>query len=129
MQENELAMQKALAQKSYIQIEKRFLGLKTNITYQPTHSPVHSVYLEFNPQEGAFVQRILFAKASEIPSLCTHKIKATVNGKFRLYLCASKDRNFAALQLSVYEDFSFKPVGEIRFVIGDEARKILQILM
>ncbi len=129
MQENEIAMQKALAQKTYIQIEKKFWGLKTNIIYKPTRSSVHSKYLEFEPQEGQLVQQILSAEKSELSSLCTQKVKPAANGKFRLYLCASQDGNFAAFQLSEYENFSFKPVSEIRFATGDEAQQILRFFM
>jgi len=125
MQENEKAMLNALAQKSYIQIEKKFWGLKTNILYVPTNSKIRTFYLEFDLQNGLRAKQILFAPSAELSSLCKEKLKSTVNGKFRAYLCASKDFHFAAIQLSEYEDFSFKPVGEIRFSVGGEAEQLL----
>lgn len=126
MQENELAMQNALAHNSHIKIEKKFFGLLTKITYTPTGVPVSKTYLEYDSTVGPQAEQILFAPSTELSTLCKHKLKISENGKFRLYLLASKDHRFAALQLSEYRDFSFKPIGEIRIAEGDDARQILQ---
>ncbi|MBS7392042.1 MULTISPECIES: hypothetical protein [Hallerella] len=129
MQENELAMQNALAKNSNIQISTKFFGLLTKVIYKPTASPISKTYLEYDPAEGALVEQILFAPSTELSALCNHKLKASENGKFSLYLLASKDHRFAALQLSEYSDFSYAPVGEIRIVEGDDARQILQVFV
>ncbi|MBO7551321.1 MAG: hypothetical protein J6T62_07350 [Fibrobacter sp.] len=55
--------------------------------------------------------------------------KTSDNGNYRLNLCYSQDREFAALQLQQFSGFEYHNVGGIRFVEGDEAHKLLAVFV
>ena len=89
---SKMEMAKALFEKPYIKVEKKFFGFITNVTYTPTNSPV----------------------------------VGSPNGHWRLSLCYSKDRKFAALCFSEFVGFEYKTIEGPRFIEGEDAAKILQ---
>lgn len=122
-----MEMASALFEKECIKVEKAFFGLKTNVTYTPTNSPMVGLCLDYDPMVGQKVKLLVGAPIGEMEKLvakegcpCT-----CANGNFRLSLCYSKDRSFVALQLAQYSNFVYKPVSEIRFIEGAEACKAI----
>lgn len=63
------------------------------------------------------------------PYIKTEKKFFGDNGNYRLNLCYSQDREFAALQLQQFSGFEYHTVGGIRFVEGDEAHKLLAVFV
>ncbi len=128
---SKMEMANALFNKPYIKTEKKFFGFKTNVTYTKTNSPVVGICLEFSPTEGQKVQAIVEAPLSALDAVIQKNghPKTDDNGNFRLNLCYSQDREFAVLQLQQFSGFEFHNVGGIRFVEGDEARKLLAVFV
>lgn len=127
---SKMEMANALFNKPYIKTEKKFFGFKTNVTYTKTNSPVVGICLEFSPTEGQKVQAIVEASLESLDATIQRegRPKTSDNGNYRLNLCYSQDREFAALQLQQFSGFEFHNVGGIRFVEGDEAHKLLAVL-
>ncbi len=128
---SKMEMANALFNKPYIKTEKKFFGFKTNVTYTKTNSPVVGICLEFSPTEGQKVQAIVEASLESLDATIQRegRPKTSDNGNYRLNLCYSQDREFAALQLQQFSGFEYHTVGEIRFVEGDEAHKLLAVFV
>lgn len=128
---SKMEMANALFNKPYIKTEKKFFGFKTNVTYTRTNSPVVGICLEFSPTEGQKVKEIVEASSSALDAVVQKNghPKTGDNGNFRLNLCYSQDREFAALHLQQFSGFEYHTVGEIRFAKGDEARKLLAVFV
>ena len=125
---SKMEMASALFSKSYIKVEKKFFGFITKVTYTPTNSPVVGLYLDYALADGEKVKRLASAAPGEVVTLIKKDGRPTTspNGHWRLSLCYSQDRRFAALCFSEFVGFEYKTIGEIRFVEGDDAAKILQ---
>ena len=128
---SKMEMANALFNKPYIKTEKKFFGFKTNVTYTKTNSPVVGICLEFSPTEGQKVQAIVEASLESLDAAIQRegRPKTSDNGNYRLNLCYSQDREFAALHLQQFSGFEYHTVGGIRFVEGDEARKLLAVFV
>ena len=128
---SKMEMANALFNKPYIKTEKKFFGFKTNVTYTKTNSPVVGICLEFSPTEGQKVQAIVEASLESLDATIQRegRPKTSDNGNYRLNLCYSQDREFAALQLQHFSGFEYHNVGGIRFVEGDEVHKLLAVFV
>ena len=49
---SKMEMAKALFEKTYIKVEKKFFGFITNVTYTPTNSPVVGLCLDYALTDG-----------------------------------------------------------------------------
>ena len=125
---SKMEMASALFSKSYIKVEKKFFGFITKVTYTPTNSPVVGLCLDYALADGEKVKRLATAAPGEVVTLIKKEGKPATspNGHWRLSLCYSQDRRFAALHVSEFVGFEYKTIGEIRFLEGDDAGKILQ---
>lgn len=126
-----MEMASALFKKDCIKVEKAFFGLVTKITYIPTGSPVVGLSLEFDPINGEKVSQLIDASAGNLEALIKKVgcLKCCDNGNYRLSLCFSRDHRFAALQLHQFSNFSYRSVGEIRFVEGDVAEREISLFV
>ena len=89
------------------------------------------ICLDYSPTEGEKVKAILEATQSELLAVLKKegRPEASANGNFRLNLCYSQDREFAALHLQQFSGFEYHTIGEIRFAAGDEAKKLLSVFV
>ncbi len=128
---SKMEMANAVFSHANIKTEKKFFGFKTNVTYTKTNSPVVGICLEFSPTEGKKVQAIVEASLESLDATIQREgqPKTSDNGNYRLNLCYSQDREFAALQLQQFSGFEYHTLGEIRFAEGDEARKLLAVFV
>lgn len=125
---NNMPMACALYKKSCIKVQKALWGLKTKIVYTQTNSPIEGRYLEYGPVNGFKIQHFLETSSENLDECARGMgvLQTTENGRFCLSLCYSKDRLFAAMQLSQYVDFDYCPIGKIRFAEGEEAKTLLR---
>ena len=101
----------------------------TKAVYKPTGSPVKAMVLEYSPSEGERVARLLNMPIDKMAADIEQNGKpvAGANGNFRLEVCISSDRQFCALQLSRYADFSYCPLSEPRFFEGEEVENVAKL--
>lgn len=123
-----LDMAAAVSVYKNITIKKSLFSTKT--IYTPTGSTVKAITLEYSPSEGEKVQRLLDMPLDKMAADIEQKGKpvAGVNGNFRLEVCLSEDRQFCALQLFRFADFSYRPLFEPRFYEGEEVEYITKLL-
>ncbi|SHL01020.1 hypothetical protein [Fibrobacter sp. UWEL] len=132
---NNMEMAKALFAKSCIAVKKSFFGLKEKVLYKNTNSPVVGCDLEFSPTDGEKLEKLLSRPLEHMSNMELTVVSQDLgmlhpaeNGMYDLTLCYSQDHQFAALQLTKYLGFEYRPVSELHFVEGDCAQTLLQHL-
>lgn len=119
----------AAAMSTYNNIVIKKTLFSTKAVYKPTGSPVKAMVLEYSPSEGERVARLLNMPLDKMAADIEQNGKpvAGANGNFRLEVCISSDRQFCALQLFRYADFSYNPLSEPRFFEGEEVEKVAKL--
>lgn len=128
---NDKEMDDSLHNQSNISVKKSFFGLKETIFYNPTKSKIDGGDLELDPDNGDKIKELLELPDDTICQLTSkmdHLLPAE-NGMYDLSYCYSKDHKFAALQLTKYMSFEYRPVTAIRFVENETAESLLRILL
>lgn len=125
-----LEMAAAISAYKNIHIQKSFFGLSQKVVYAPTGSVVSVRVNEYAPAEGERLVHLLSLSPGKIESelLAKGKPQPTEVGHFRLEVCLSDDRQFCALQLFRFTDFSYVPVSDPRFFEGEDAQVIARLL-
>ena len=102
----------------------------TKAIYTPTNSIVKAMALEYSPSDGEKVQRLLDLPLDKMAADIEQKGKPRTgaNGNFRLEVCLSDDRQFCALQLFRFADFSYRPLFEPRFYEGTDVEAVAMLL-
>lgn len=119
---NHLEMAPTVCALPQIDIKKSFFGLKTLVTYLPTHSSVQVIQNEYSAADGAKLESILKAKPDAAVALLNQtQIEKASMGNMRLDACVSADNQFVALQLLRFIDFDYKPVTSVMVFEGKDA--------
>ena len=119
----------AVAVSAYKNISIRKSLFSTKAIYTPTGSTVKAMALEYSPADGEKVQRLLDLPLDKMAADIEQKGKPATgtNGNFRLEVCLSDDRQFCALQLFRFADFSYRPLFEPRFYEGTDVEYIAKL--
>ena len=111
-----------------ISISKSMLGLKTTATYVPTQSVIDARTIEYTPQDGDRIRRILESSVNELAkSIGDFRPKEVPNGNYMLEVVRSRDGQFAALLLQQFTRMSYEPVTKTLFFEGEAAKVISQL--
>ena len=111
-----------------ISISKSVLGLKTTATYVPTQSVLDARTVEYTPQDGDHIRRILEAPVDELAkAIGDFRPKEVPNGNYMLEVAHSRDGQFVALLLQQYTRMSYEPVTKTLFYEGDAAKIISKL--
>ena len=123
-----LDMAAAVSAYKNITIKKSLFSTKA--IYTPTNSIVKAMALEYSPSDGEKVQRLLDLPLDKMAADIEQKGKPRTgaNGNFRLEVCLSDDRQFCALQLFRFADFSYRPLFEPRFYEGTDVEAVAMLL-
>ena len=111
-----------------ISISKSMLGLKTTATYVPTQSVIDARTIEYTPQDGDQIRRILESPVNELAkAIGDFRPKEVPNGNYMLEVVRSRDGQFAALLLQQFTRMSYEPVTKTLFFEGKAAKVISQL--
>ena len=111
-----------------ISISKSMLGLKTTTTYVPTQSVLDARTIEYTPQDGDRIRRILESSVNELAkSIGDFRPKEVPNGNYMLEVARSRDGQFVALLLQQFTRMSYEPVTKTLFFEGEAAKVISQL--
>lgn len=111
-----------------ISISKSMLGLKTTATYVPTQSVIDARTIEYTPQDGDRIRRILESSVNELAkAIGDFRPKEVPNGNYMLEVVRSRDGQFAALLLQQFTRMSYEPVTKTLFFEGEAAKVISQL--
>lgn len=123
-----LEMAAVLSQDNRIEIKKSLFGQKA--LYQPTQSPIDVEVLEYAPDAGARMERLLTLSTDKLMAELQTKEapKSTPVGQFRLEVCRSKDGAFAAVQLFRFADFTYHVASELKLLEGADVALVEKLL-
>ena len=111
-----------------ISISKSMLSLKTTATYVPTQSVIDARTIEYTPQDGDRIRRILESSVNELAkAIGDFRPKEVPNGNYMLEVVRSRDGQFAALLLQQFTRMSYEPVTKTLFFEGEAAKVISQL--
>ena len=111
-----------------ISISKSMLGLKTTATYVPTQSVIDARTIEYTPQDGDRIRRILESSVNELAkAIGDFRPKDIPNGNYMLEVARSRDGQFVALLLQQFTRMSYEPVTKTLFFEGESAKVISQL--
>lgn len=111
-----------------ISISKSMLGLKTTATYVPTQSVIDARTIEYTPQDGDRIRRILESSVNELAkSIGDFRPKEVPNGNYMMEVARSRDGQFVALLLQQFTRMSYEPVTKTLFYEGDAAKVISKL--
>lgn len=111
-----------------ISISKSMLGLKTTATYVPTQSVIDARTIEYTPQDGDRIRRILESSVNELAkAIGDFRPKEIPNGNYMLEVTRSRDGQFVALLLQQFTRMSYEPVTKTLFFEGEAAKVISQL--
>lgn len=111
-----------------ISISKSMLGLKTTATYVSTQSVIDARTIEYTPQDGDRIRRILESPVNELAkAIGDFRPKEVPNGNYMLEVARSRDGQFVALLLQQFTRMSYEPVTKTLIFEGEAAKVISQL--
>ena len=111
-----------------ISINKSMLGLKTTAVYVPTKSVIDVNTIEYTPQDGDRLRRILSTPREDLAeAIDGFRPKEVPNGNYMLEIARSRDGQFVALLLQQFMQMSYEPVTGTMIFQGVDAQIISQL--
>ena len=111
-----------------ISISKSLFGLKTTVVYEPTRSVIDARTIEYSPQDGDRLRRILSTDKENLATVIDgFRPKEVPNGNYMLEVCRSRDNQFVALLLQQFTQMSYEPVTDTLIFEGVDAQVISQL--
>lgn len=126
---NNMEMAAAVAANKNIEIKKTFFGLKTQVIYTPTGSPVDCYRKEYAPDAESSLGKMLDNTGEKLAEVAKNvaDIKEVDMGNVRLEAALSRDHQFAALQIVKFTNFNYLPVSEVKFLEGADAAAVATV--
>lgn len=126
-----MEMNSALHHNVNLNVKKSFFNLKETLFYSPSHSKIDGEELELDSEAGEKIKELLELPDDAVReiSMDMKKISTVENGTYNLSVCYSEDHQFAALQLTKYLCFEYRPVTAVRFMENETAESLLKVLV
>lgn len=104
-------------------VKKPFPDLKEIVFTNPTKSKIDGGCLALDIEDGDKIKELLELPDETICEMGSkmNPLSPVENGMYNLSFCYSQDHKFAALQLTKYMSFEYRPVTAIRFVENETA--------
>lgn len=104
-------------------VKKPFPDLKEIVFTNPTKSKIDGGCLALDIEDGDKIKELLELPDETICEMASkmNPLSPVENGMYNLSFCYSQDHKFAALQLTKYMSFEYRPVTAIRFVENETA--------
>ena len=120
-----LQMWNSICDNSRISVKSSMFGLKTTAIYLPTQSTIKAETLEYSPETGDKLKRIIESPKDQLDkAVGLFRPQTTVNGNYMLEKLTSQDGQFVALQLLQFHQLSYEPVTEVLIFEGKDAEVV-----
>ena len=121
-----MEMAAAVAANKNIEIKKTFFGLKTQVIYTPTGSPVDCYRKEYAPDAESSLGKMLDNTGEKLAEAAKNvaDIKEVDMGNVRLEAALSRDHQF---QIVKFTNFNYLPVSEVKFLEGADAAAVATV--
>ena len=123
-------MGQALLNNNNLRVKSALFGLKKQLVYVPTGSPVKVIRDNYHADAIAPLQRIIESDSKGlVAAIKSFRAKKQPIGNVELDICISDDRNFVALQLLQFGDeYTYHPITDPAFFEGEQAQLVASIL-
>ena len=120
-----LQMWNSICDNSRISVKCSMFGLKTTAIYLPTQSTIKAETLEYSPETGDKLKRIIESPKDQLDkAIGLFRPQTTVNGNYMLEKLTSQDGQFVALQLLQFHQLSYEPVTGVLIFEGKDAEVV-----
>lgn len=123
-------MGQALLNNNNLRVKSALFGLKKQLVYVPTGSPVKVIRDNYHADAIAPLQRIIESDSKGLAAAVkSFRAKKQPIGNVELDICISDDKNFVALQLLQFGDeYTYHPITDPAFFEGEQAQLVASIL-
>ena len=127
---NKLQMANALLAHEKLSIKSTLFGLKKQLVYIPTGSPLKVIRDNYHADAIDQLQRIIESDSKGLAAAVkAFRVKKQPIGNVELDICISDDKNFVALQLLQFGDeYAYHPITDPAFFEGEQAQLIASTL-
>lgn len=125
-----LRMWESICTDARISIQKSLFGLRTMAIYTPTNSVIDAKSLDFSPEDGARLKRLLTMRHENVAAAIGDFSPKTVeNGNYLAEVCASHDGEFLSIQLFQFLQLNYEPVTEVLIFEGQDAEALAHLFL
>ena len=126
---NKLAMSAELLSRQDLKVASPMLGLSKKLVYTPTGATVKVNKYNYNPEAVAHLQRIIESDSKGLAAAVKAcRVTHLEIGNIELDACVSTDKQFVALQLLHFIDYTYQPISQVAFYEGEQAQLVASIL-
>lgn len=124
-----LEMAKELLSHKNIRVVSTMLGMSKKLVYITTGATVKVNKYNYNPEAVAHLQRVIESDGKGLASAVKAcRVTKLEIGNIELDACVSTDKQFVALQLLQFSDYTYHPITRVSFYEGEEAQLVASIL-
>ena len=125
-----LQMWQSICTDNRINISKSMFGLRTKAIYGPTGSVIDARTLEYSPEDGKHIKRILdMPKEKMADSIGDFRPQTVDYGNYLAEVCQSRDGRFLAVQLFQFVKLNYEPVTEALVFEGEAAEAVSKLFL
>lgn len=125
-----LQMWQSICSDNRINISKSLFGLRTKAIYGPTGSVIDARTLEYSPEDGKHIKRILDIPQEKMTdSIGDFRPKTVDNGNYLAEVCQSRDGRFLAVQLFQFVKLNYEPATDVIILEGDVAEAVSKLFL
>jgi len=126
---NKLPMAEELLSHQNIRVVSTMLGLSKKLVYIPTGATINVKQYNSQPDAVAHLQRVIESEGKGLAAAVKScHVKSEPIGNIELDACVSTDRQFVALQLQQYSDYTYHPISKVAIYEGEQAQFVSTIL-
>lgn len=124
---NSVEMGSVLLSDARLTVKKSLFSTKT--IYNPSQSNVKFTKKEYAMETGQKIEQILKGSTAEIAkkAAAADRFQDTGLGNYLLEMGASDDSQLAVLRLYHFDQLRYKPITDVLWFEGDEAKSILNL--
>lgn len=126
---NHLSMATELLSRDNLRVVSSMLGLSKKLVYIPTGATVMVKKYNYNPEALSHLQRVVESNGKSLAAaIKACRAKKLDIGNIELDICIASDKQFVALQLLQFMDYTYQPISKVAFHEGEEAELVATIL-
>lgn len=125
---NKLPMAAQLLSHENLRTVSGMLGLSKKLIYSPTGATVKVNRYNYNPEAISHLERVIDSDDKGLAgAVKACRVKPLEIGNIELDACISTDKQFVALQLLQFIDYTYQPISKVAFYEGEQAQLVAQI--
>ncbi len=126
---NQLAMSSELLSNKNLRVVSSMMGLSKKLVYVPTGATVSIKKYNYNAEASSHLLRVIDSDGKGLAaSIKACHAQPQAIGNLELDACVSTDKQFAALQLLQFSDYTYHPISKVATFEGEQAQLVASIL-